>query len=257
MINDAFKLIKVRDDAGVVQIILARPPLNILNVEMMEEINHVLHRVSERRDVKAVVFSAEGKAFSAGVAIEDHMGDRAGMMLATFHRIFRYLHTLPCPTVAAVNGVALGGGAELAVFCDVVLASEDARFAQPEIKVGVFPPIAAIRYPERIGQARALQLLLSGEMIGARDAERIGLADRVVPATELETAIAETVAKYRLKSTVVLALTRRAVRGKADNFEGRLDALEQLYLDELMRSEDALEGLKAFLEKREPVWVNR
>ena len=250
----------VRTDVGgdVARITLARPPLNILTIAMMEELNTALDEVAGRPTLRALVLAAEGRAFSAGVAVEDHMGDRVKPMLTAFHQIFRRLHALDCPTVAAVQGPALGGGAELAIFCDLVVASETATVGQPEIKVGVFPPIAALCYPARVGPARALQLLCSGDVIPAREAERIGLVDRVVPSAELEAAVAAAVAGFTGKSAVVLRLTKRALRAaRPDDFEASLARLEALYLDELMQTEDAGEGLRAFVEKRPPAWKHR
>lgn len=245
-------------DGGVARITLARPPLNILTIAMMEAINEALEEVARQPTLKALVLAAEGKAFSAGVAIEDHMGDRVKPMLHAFHQIFRHLHALDCPSVAVVQGPALGGGAELATFCDLVIASATATLGQPEIKVGVFPPIAALHYPTRVGAARALQLLLSGQVVPARDAERIGLVDRVVPPGELDAAVTAALGAFTDKSAVVLRLTKRAVReAREDGFEAALARLEALYADELMRTEDAAEGLRAFVEKRPPVWKHR
>jgi cyclohexa-1,5-dienecarbonyl-CoA hydratase len=157
-----------------------------------------------------------------------------------------------------VQGAALGGGAELATFCDLVIASETATFGQPEIKVGVFPPVAALHYPARVGTARALQLLLTGDLLPAREAERFGLVDRVVPPGELAQAEAATLAKLADKSGAVLRLTKRAVRAAAtEDFEAALTRLEVLYEGELMQTHDAAEGLQAFLEKRRPVWAHR
>lgn len=245
-------------DGDVARITLARPPLNVLTIGMMEAIGEALAEVAGRPRLRALVLAAEGRAFSAGVAVEDHVGDRVRPMLDAFHRIFRQLHRLDCPTVAAVQGAALGGGAELATFCDVVVASETATLGQPEIRVGVFPPIAAIHYPRRVGHARALQLLLSGRTISAHEAERIGLVDRVVPPGELEAAVSEALTAFTDKSAAVLRLTKRAVREAGeDGFEAALARLEALYVDELMRTEDAAEGLRAFVEKRGPVWTHR
>jgi cyclohexa-1,5-dienecarbonyl-CoA hydratase len=251
------RLVGLAVERDVARLTLARPPLNLMNVEMIEGINAALAAVAARSTVKVLVLAAQGKAFSTGVAVEDHQGDRARVMLTAFHQIFRRLHALDCPTVAAVQGPALGGGAELATFCDVVLASETATVGQPEIRVGVFPPIAALHYPVRIGEVRTRQLLLSGQILSARDAERIGLVDRVVPADELESAVSAAAAAYVDKSAAVLRLAKRAVRLAAADFEAGLRRLERLYLDELMATEDAAEGLRAFLEKRPPVWTDR
>ena len=253
-----YRFLRLEVADGVARLVLARPPLNILNIEMMEEVNAALERVQALHEVRVLVIAAEGKAFSAGVAVEDHLGDRVKPMLEAFHRIFHLLRALPCPTVAAVQGAALGGGSELATFCDFVIASETATFGQPEIKVGVFPPIAAVHYPSRIGLARTLQLLLTGEVIGAKEAEQIGLVDCAVPAAQLPAAVEEVLAKLRDKSRAVLALTRRAVLDAAGQpFEAALRAVETLYHAELMATEDAHEGLRAFVEKRAPTWRHR
>jgi cyclohexa-1,5-dienecarbonyl-CoA hydratase len=252
---DEERLVRYECDGQVARVTLTRPPLNILTIAMMDQLSEALRDAAGRPGLMALVLAAEGRAFSAGVAVEDHLGDRVKPMLAAFHQIFRQLHVLDCPTAAAVQGAALGGGAELATFCDLVIASEAATLGQPEIKVGVFPPIAALHYPARIGPTRTLQLLVSGDVISAREAERIGLVDRVVPPGELESAVTAALAKLTDKSAVVLRLTKRAVRdARGGDFEQALAALEALYADELMRTEDAAEGLRAFLEKRSPVW---
>lgn len=252
------RVIRSDFDGDVARMTLARPPLNILTIAMMEQMNAALQEVARHPTLKAVVLAAEGRAFSAGVAIEDHVADRVKPMLVAFHQIFRYLHAFDCPTVAVVQGPALGGGAELATFCDLVIAAETATFGQPEIRVGVFPPIAALHYPVRVGETRALQLLLSGQVVSAREAERIGLVDRVVPADELDAAAGAALSGIIEKSAAVVRLTKRAVRdARGADFEARLAALEKLYLEELMQTEDAAEGLRAFAEKRPPVWRHR
>lgn len=242
-------------DEAVARLTLTRPPLNILTVPMLDAMGDALSAVAARPRLRVLVIGAEGKAFSAGVAVEDHLGERAATMLAAFHRIFRLLHRLDCVTVAAVQGPALGGGAELAAFCDLVIAAAEATFGVPETRVGVFPPIAVLHFPRRVGPARALQLILSGEVLPASEAARIGLVDRVVPAAELEAAVAAAVAGFRDRSAAVLRLAKRAWRTAGDDdFEAALGRLETLYTGELMRTRDATEGLRAFLEKRAPVW---
>ncbi len=251
-------VVRRRWDGAVARLTLARPPLNVLTIAMMEDLNAALDEAAARPAIKAVLLEAEGKAFSAGVDIEDHMGDRIKPMLEAFHGIFRRLHALDCVTVAAVQGAALGGGAELATFCDLVVAAEGATLGQPEIRVGVFPPIAALHYPVRVGQHRALQLLLTGQVIGAAEALRIGLVDRVAPPDRLAETVEAELVRFTAQSAVVLRLTKRAVREAAGvSFELVLRRLEDLYQHELMATEDAQEGLKAFAEKRPPVWANR
>jgi cyclohexa-1,5-dienecarbonyl-CoA hydratase len=252
------RAVRLSFEGSVARITLVRPPLNVLTLESVEALAAALEDVSRRPGVKALVVAAEGRAFCAGVAVEDHLGDRAKPMLTAFHQIFRTLQALECATVAAVQGPALGGGAELATFCDLVIASETATFGQPEIKLGVFPPIAALHYPERIGVARTIQLLLSGEVLPARAAERIGLVDRVVPVDDLETAVSAAVAGFTDKSAAILRLTKQAVRrAQGDRFDAMLSELEEMYLWRLMQTEDAEEGLRAFLAKRPPVWKDR
>ena len=252
------RFIRYADEGEVVRITLARPPLNILTIDMIEELAQTIEAAGERPGVKALVFAAEGKAFSAGVSVEDHIGERARLMIDAFHGVFRRLHAVDCLTVAAVQGAALGGGAELATFCDVVVATDNATFGQPEIKVGVFPPIAAVHYPKRVGLSRTLRLLLSCEVITAGEALRIGLVDRVVAPEALAAAVGEELARVTSQSAAVLRYTKRAVKEALGvDFEQGLSALEELYHTELMTTEDAEEGLRAFVEKRKPVWKNR
>jgi cyclohexa-1,5-dienecarbonyl-CoA hydratase len=253
-----FRLIRFQEQYDVARLTLARPPLNILTTDMMQEINAALARAAGNPSLKALVIAGEGKAFSAGVAIEDHVGDRVKPMLDAFHQIFRHLRALECVTLAQVHGAALGGGAELATFCDLVIAGETATFGQPEIRVGVFPPIAALHYPKRIGVARTLRLLLSGAVIDAAEASRIGLADLVVPAERLADTVDAELERFRAQSAVVLRLAKRAVRDTLGlPFDEGLATLETLYQYELMTTEDAAEGLRAFMEKRAPVWKDR
>lgn len=258
VVSGAAATVQYLETYDVARLTLARPPLNIMTIAMMAEINDALDRAAANPVLKALVLAGEGKAFSAGVAVEDHVGERVTPMLEAFHGIFRRLRLLDCMTVAAVHGAALGGGAELATFCDAVIACEDATLGQPEIKVGVFPPIAALHYPRRVGEVRALALLVSGEVLPAAEALRIGLVDRVVPRAELAGAVDAQLERYRAQSAAVLRLTKRAVReGAGVPFEQALASLEEIYRDELMETEDAAEGLRAFVEKRAPVWRDR
>jgi cyclohexa-1,5-dienecarbonyl-CoA hydratase len=254
----SYRFIGCTEERGAVRITLARPPLNVLTIAMMDEVNGALDWAAARPGLKVVLFAAEGKAFSAGVDIEDHRGDRVKPMLESFHGIFRRLRTLECVTVAAVQGAAVGGGAELATFCDVVIAAENATLGQPEIKVGVFPPIAALHYPARVGLPRAVRLILSGETIDAPEALRIGLVDRVVPADRLAEAAEAEIGRFTAASAVVLRLAKRAVKEAARlGFDEALAMLEECYHHELMTTADAEEGLRAFAEKRKPVWKDR
>jgi cyclohexa-1,5-dienecarbonyl-CoA hydratase len=244
----------------VARITLARPPLNILNIAMMHEINDALSRCEGSGDLAALVFdaSAEARAFSAGVAVEEHVAEKVKQMLDSFHSIFRTLERIAKPTIAVVDGPALGGGCELVAACDIVIASDRARFGQPEIKLGVFPPIAAILLPRIIGEKRARELILTGETIDATEALQLGLVNYVVAATELGSKTEEVLAKLRELSAAGLGMARVALDlGSRSGFESVLTQVESLYFNELMKTEDAEEGVRAFMEKRKPQWKNR
>jgi enoyl-CoA hydratase/carnithine racemase len=179
-------------------------------------------------------------------------------MIEKFHGVFRLLQSLAPPTVALVDGMALGGGCELATFCDMVVASERATFGQPEIKVGVFPPMAAVVFPKLVGRNRALELLLTGDIINASEAKAMGLINKVFPTEEFRQKADEFIGKLTSMSAPVLKLTKQALDGALrTNFDEGLRLVEEFYLGKLMRTEDAREGLSAYLEKRKPIWKNR
>lgn len=242
----------------VARITLNQPPLNIIDIPMIEELQEALTRVQSASDAKVLVIAHQGKAFSAGVSIRDHTPDKVGEMLEKFHGMIHLLNSLAIPSVALVDGMALGGGCELAVVCDMVLASDRASFGQPEIKVGVFPPVATVLFPSLVGRNRALELLLTGETIDAAEAKSIGLINKVFSAGSFIETTDEFIRKLTSLSGVALRLTKRAVnRCLNESFSDGIAAVEQFYLDELMQTEDAREGLNAFLEKRKPVWKNK
>jgi cyclohexa-1,5-dienecarbonyl-CoA hydratase len=255
----AYLNIQFRVEDRVARITFARPPLNVFNIEMMREIARALGECA-RRDLVAIVFDADKncRAFSAGVAIEDHVQDTIFQMLDTFHSIFRQLEQLAKPAIALVDGAALGGGCELVAACDIVIASDRSRFGQPEIKLGVFPPVAAVILPFVIGEKRARELILTGEIIDSVEAGRLGLCNHVVPGTQLEPKLLEVLAKLRELSGTSLVFARQSLDlGRGRSFDAALTEQENVYLHELMKTEDANEGVKAFLEKRKPVWRNR
>lgn len=253
----AYEHIDVRFENGLGTITLKRPPVNILNIAMMEEINSALDLWEDNKDIKVILFNAEGKCFSAGVDVGEHMGDSASKMIEIFHGMFRRMDRLGVITIASVFGSCLGGGCELAVFCDMVVASEGAKFGQPEIQVGVFPPVAAQLFPRIIGRKAASELILSGKIISAEESRVLGLVNKVVKEEELEQATAEFVKPFLKMSAMVLRLTKKALTaGLRDDMDPSLKIIEDIYLDELMNTYDAHEGLKAFLEKRKPEWKN-
>lgn len=258
--SDNYQHIKFKIDDRVARITFARPPVNIFNIAMMGEINDALNQCAQQRELVAIVFdaAADCRAFSAGVAVEEHAEETIFQMLDSFHAIFRNLEQLARPTIAVVDGPALGGGCELVIACDIAIASDRARFGQPEIKLGVFPPVAAVLLPQLIGEKRARQLILTGEIIEAAEAARLGLVNCVVPGNELEAKTSELLSRFRGLSAAALELTRKAIDlGRVRSLDSALKEVESLYLNELMKTHDANEGISAFIEKRKPQWRDR
>lgn len=243
-------------DANAYRITLNDPPLNILDIAMLEELLDALRRVSNDRH--ALIIDAAGeKAFSAGASVQDHLGDRVATMLARFHDCFRMLARLDLVTVALVRGAALGGGSELALGCDFVLASDRAKFGQPEIHLGVFPPVAAYQLSRQVAPRRGLELLLTGDPIDAATAERLGIVNAIFAVAEFDARATEWLARLYRQSASSVRMAKKAFRlAQAADFEDRLARVEQLYLEELMKTDDANEGLNAFIEKRKPAWKN-
>ncbi|MFX0031449.1 MAG: enoyl-CoA hydratase/isomerase family protein [Candidatus Hodarchaeota archaeon] len=255
MIND---LIVVEKTNHIGKIIFNNGPLNILTIPMMEQINKALEGFIGDQSLKILIFDHNGKAFSAGVDISDHIGDKAPKMIKEFHGIFRKLNKIKCPTIASIKGAALGGGCEIALFCDIVLTSDKAKFGQPEVKVGVFPPIAILAFPHIIRNKKAFELIILGEIIDANEAHRLGISNQIFPHESYEQEFKNYIGSFDTLSSIVLQHTKNAFN-KALNFdfEKKLDEIEQFYLKELMSTHDANEGLQAFLEKRAPNWQNR
>lgn len=248
----------VQDD-GLASIVVDRAPFNVLDIPTMEEINAALDACAADPRVKLLTITGAGeKAFSAGVEVADHTPDKVERMIEVFHGIFRRLQHLPFPSVALVNGAALGGGMELAIGCDMILAAAGAKFGQPEIKLAVFPPIAAVLLPRLVSPARAMEIVLGGENFSAEEALSMGLVNRVFPRESFRADTQGFVQPYLHLSTAALRSARKAMRAAVDHpFEGALQAAETIYLHELMQTNDAKEGLNAFLEKRKPVWTHR
>jgi cyclohexa-1,5-dienecarbonyl-CoA hydratase len=246
--------IHLRLDHRTAWITLDRPPLNILDIAMMESLGAALDRALPKSDF--VIFQGAGvKAFCAGADVADHTPKRVKKMLNAFHGVFRRLAAADCLKIAAVHGYCLGGGMELAAFCDFVLATESAQFGQPEIKLGCFPPVALVMLPQRIGMQAAAHLILTGHQISATEAHRLGLVTRVVPDHELPAAVVALLEELRALSPSVLHLTHKTLAQlHSADFLKQLEQVERVYLSQLMKTHDAQEGIRAFLEKRQPVW---
>jgi cyclohexa-1,5-dienecarbonyl-CoA hydratase len=255
-----YEHIRFKIDDRVARITFARPPLNVFNIAMLLEIGKALAECSHERRLVAIVFDAdkECRAFSAGVAVEEHVQGTIYQMLDSFHSIFRTLELIARPTIAVVENSALGGGCELVAACDIVIAGDRARFGQPEIKLGVFPPVAVVLLPRIIGEKRAREMILTGDLIDAAEAGRLGLVNHVVPGVQLEPKLLEVLSKLRELSATTLEATKKAIDlGRGRNMDAALAEIEDVYLHELMKTQDANEGIAAFVGKRKPVWSDR
>lgn len=243
----------------VAKITINRPPLNVLNIEALTELNMALECARDDVNAKVIIIEGAGeKAFSAGLDIKDHFPERIETALNTFNRTFSLLMTADKPTIAMVQGLALGGGCELACGCDMIVASEKAQFGQPEINVGAIPSMATVLLPRLVGRKKAFELILTGEVIDAAEAKRIGLVNHVVPPEKLEEKIMDLASNLKEKSPVVTKLTRMALYQSIDlDFKKAVDTVTGLYLNSLIKTEDAVEGLNAFLEKRKPQWKGK
>lgn len=236
-----------------------RPPLNILNISTMEEMNHALNSLIGNKDVKILIITGSGeKAFSAGVDVADHTEEKVETMLHVFHDIFRNLSKLDQATVAALKGLTLGGGCEIALFCDLIFAADNLKIGQPEIKLSVLPPVALLILPRLVGLKKASELLLTGKTIDASEAERIGLVNKVSPLDSFDSDLESFIQPLTELSLIGLKYSKKGINLGLETalFEG-LEKIEEIYLEELMASEDAHEGLRAFMEKRKPLWKNK
>ncbi len=243
----------------IARITLDRPPLHILNLAMMEELTAALERLERESGIVLCILDSTGeKAFSAGVDIKDHTPDKVPMMLARFHAVIRRIRDLECLTIAGVRGVALGGGFELALACDMIVAEEGSSFGVPEIWLACFPPVAAAVLPHHLAPQKAYEIVLSGEPITAEEAGAMGLVNAVAPRGELAATMERFVSRFAEKSAAALRITKRALRvSEESTFAPALERIEKIYLEELMETHDAEEGIRAYMEKREPRWQDR
>jgi len=220
-----------------------------------------IESLSAREDVRLILLDAAPECegyFSLGVGAEGYTQQMVFQMMDAFHNIFRAMMEVCKPVLAVVEGVASGAGAELASFCDLVIATDNAQFRQPEIKLGVFPPMGAVVYPRVVGPRRAMELLLTGDPISALQAQQMGLVNRVVPRERLKETVDGWVKRLAEQSGPVLTLLKRVVfEGTWRPFDEALKRAQSLYLNQLFDLEDSQEGLRALIEKRKPVWKNK
>lgn len=252
-----FHSLQVQLEDRVARICLNRPPLNILDIPMLDEISAALKALPA--EVEFLRLEGAGpRGFSAGTEIRDHARERAAGMLSAFHAVIRRIAAAEWITVAAVHGICLGGGCELATMCDFVIADENATFGQPEIKLGCFPPVAAVTFPALIGPRAAADLILTGRTISAGEARELGLVTRAVARGEVQKAAADLENELKGLSISALKVARQALgRFAGQYFHEALNESESLYLHSLLHTNDAAEGVRAFIEKRTPVWQGR
>lgn len=243
---------------NVARITLNNPPYNVLTVPLMTELADAIESLEGRRDVKCIVLGSSQKTFSAGISIEDSKPDRVFQTIETFNRVFRAIAEISKPLIVAVNGPAIGAGSELVAFGDMIIATPNARFAQPEVKMGVFPPFAAIMLPAVIGPKKTYELILTGQALSAEEALDLGFVNRVVPEAGLENTVNELVSRIIEFSAPVLEMTKKVIATSIGRpLAEAMKKSQDIYLNQLMALQDVEEGLRAVLEKRKPVWKNR
>ena len=242
---------------GLATLTLDRPPINVMNIEMMEEFNTRLLELREHPELKVLLIKGAGDAFCGGVDPADHTREKVARMLQIFHRIFETMRLLDVVAVAAVHGIARGGGFELAVGCNLILASDEARFSVPQIDMGAFPPLASVVLPRAGPRRKAMEWILTGDEIPSSELERFGLVNQVYPAVSFEARVTEFVDKLIAKSGPVLQLARRAqTESYYATYEEALYKVENLYLRDLLALADSQEGIQAQLDERKPEWRN-
>ncbi len=258
MVEAKFQTILVEREGAVASIILNKPPLNIIDLAMIHEIRTALEHLEGDSGIRVLVFRGAGeKGFSAGVSVQDHTPDRVAYLIPAFDDIFRLMSRTDKVTVASVQGFCLGGGLEVALMCDLVVASEKAQFGQPEIKLGQLAPIGLILLPHLVGYRKAAELLFTGASISASEALSLGLVNRVVAPDQLSATLDGLLKDITAQSGAILSLTKRALRRTSTlDFEKALQETEDFFFESVMKTSDAKEGIFAFLEKRAPQWVH-
>jgi len=248
--------VTVQIDAPIARIELRHPPLNVIDLPMMEELALALSEIESRPDLAIIVLCGEGKAFSAGVDVAAHTFEKVEEMLGKFHSVIRALVATMKVTIATVHGHCLGGGAELAMVCDIVYTTEDSQWGFPEIKLGCYPPVACAALAALVGQKRAAELILTGRSIRGREAAQIGLANAV--AKDPYSAAEECVGHLLQLSPAALRVTKKALYAwDAIHFDKGLARAEKIYFEDLMKTTDAQEGIRAFMEKRPAKWTGQ
>lgn len=254
----AHKFIKTEAKGHRLDITIDNPPVNIMTGAVMLELIEVLKDSQNNSDFRVVVFKGEGKAWSAGADVGEHLPESFEQMLDVFGELCELIRTFPIPTIAAVGGVCLGGGCEVAGMCDFIVASGRAKFGQPEIKVGVFPPVALAHFVNKLGYSSALELILSGDIYTAEDSFRMGLVSKLSTENSLDEDVDTLANRFVNNSRSIMELSKSAaLLSLAHTPKESARLIDEMYRYKLMETEDAVEGLTAFLEKRPPEWKDR
>lgn len=249
---------KLEKADGVARITLNRPKHNVFNIDMMRELNDELEKLIADPDLKCVVIDAEGSSWCAGVEVADHKPEMAPDMIATFNRIFELTEQLEVPIIAKIQGACLGGGMEVAIACDIIVAAKSAIFGQPEIKLGFFPPYAAMRLPHLVGPSRAIEICTTGKRYTASEALTMGMIGYCVEDDLLAVTTDKLIKEITYNSPLIIRLNKRAVKKHIGlDFSNAVEGVSDLFLNKLMKTEDTLEGIASFEEKRRPVWKNK
>ncbi len=254
----SFKYINFDTSTFAAKITLNFPPYNVLTVPMMTELAEAIESLNGRNDVKCIVLDSSQKAFSYGISVDDSRPEKIFQTLDAFNRVFHAIAEIGKPLLVIVNGPAIGAGSELVAFGDLVIATPNARFAQPEVKMGVFPPFAAIMLPQLIGPKKTYELILTGNPLTADDAQHFGFVNKVVPEAELQKAVQEILNRMSQFSGPVLEMTKRVIASSIGKpLSEAMKQSQDIYLNQLYALEDVQEGLRAVVEKRAPVWKNK
>lgn len=242
----------------IAQVTLSNPTLNVIDLRMMEELAAVLAEIEAMPDVTVIALGGAGKAFSAGVDVAAHTPDKVATMLEKFHGVIRALVDTRKVTIAQVHGHCFGGGAEIAMVCDLVYTADDSKWGFPEIQLACFPPVAVTALAALIGQKRAAELILTGRTFTGVEAAEIGLANEAASNDNLSKLVEGAAHRLTKLSPAALAITKKAIYAwDSIHFDKGLVRAERIYLEELMKTEDPQEGIRAFLEKRDPRWKSR
>ncbi len=253
-----YQHLKVEKADGVARITFDRPKHNVFDIEMMDELITELKVLVADDQLKCLVLNGAGASFCAGVEVGDHKPETAPKMIETFNRIFELIDSLEIPVIASVHGACLGGGMEVAIACDIIVAAQSALFGQPEIKLAFLPPYAAVRLPRLVGPSKAIEICTTGKRYSAEEARQMGMVNYVVADDHLSETTDSLVNEIQYNSPLIIRLNKQAVKKHLDlALPQAIQSVSDLFLNALMKTEDVLEGIKSFEEKRKPIWKNK